>query len=526
MGLVLAVAVVQPALAQDNVPAIIPQPVAYKAATGSFSLSNATLMQFQGTTMAPAGFFKTYLRSMYGIAVGKQQPKDTIVLARVHEFANPSAYRLVITPKKIRIAASGDEGLFYGLQTVLQLLPPKGGKDNYAIGCASVVDSPRFAYRGMHLDVCRHFMPVAFVKKYIDFLALHKMNYFHWHLTDDQGWRIEIKKYPLLTNVGGCRSGTIIGHHPGTGDDGIKYCGYYTQDEIRDVVAYAAQRYITIIPEIEMPGHAMAALAAYPYLGCPGTGPYEVQHTWGVFDDVFCAGKDSTFTFLQNVIDEVLPLFPSKVIHVGGDECPKENWKHCPLCQKRIKDNHLKDEGELQSYFVQRMEKYLNTKGRTLMGWDEILEGGLAPNAMVMSWRGEEGGVAAAKQGHKVVMTPGDFCYLDHSQTEKDDSLTIGGYTSLEKVYGFEPLPKGLNAKEAALILGAQGNVWTEYMASPEKVEYMIFPRMTALSEVLWSPAKSHSWADFKKRMGVQLERYKLWGVRYYPKLEEPVSKK
>ena len=332
------------------------------------------------------------------------------------------------------------------------------------------------------------------------------MNYFHWHLTEDQGWRIEIKKYPKLTEVGAWRNGTIIGHYPGTGNDGIHYGGYYTQDEIKDVVAYAAKRYITIIPEIEMPGHSSAAIAAYPYLSCfpdeatkhnprtawagDSTGK-QVQQSWGVFPDVFCAGKESTFKFLEDVLDEVMKLFPSKYIHVGGDECPKANWKRCPLCQKRIQDEHLKDEEGLQSYFIQRIEKYINSKGKILIGWDEILEGGLARNAVVMSWRGEAGGIAAARQKHKVIMTPGAWVYFDHAQSRNEDSVTIGGYLPLNKTYNYEPVSDSLTKEQGKYILGAQGNVWTEYMGNERKVEYMIFPRMSALSEVLWSPEKA-----------------------------------
>ena len=380
----------------------------------------------------------------------------------------------------------------------------------------SVDDRPRFKYRGLHLDVSRHFFDVTYVKKYIDFIALHKMNYFHWHLTDDQGWRIEIKKYPRLTAVGGYRDGTIIDRFPGKGNDSIRYGGFYTQEEIKEVVAYAASRYITVIPEIEMPGHALAALTSYPYLGCTG-GPYKVQQTWGIFKEVFCAGNDSVFTFIENVLDEVMPLFPAAYVHIGGDECPKTSWKICPKCQKRIADNHLKDEHELQSYFIQRIEKYINSKGKKIIGWDEILEGGLAPNAIVMSWRGEKGGIEAARQQHDVIMTPGTHLYLDHSQNKKgnEDSVSIGGYLPIEKVYSYEPQSSELNELQKQHVLGAQGNVWTEYMGSASKVEYMIFPRLAALSELLWSPAASRNWNDFKTRLPSQIKRYELWKVNY-----------
>ncbi|MBL7733732.1 MAG: family 20 glycosylhydrolase, partial [Chitinophagaceae bacterium] len=350
--------------------------------------------------------------------------------------------------------------------------------------------------------------------------------------TDDQGWRIEIKKYPQLTTVGGWRNGTITGRYPGNGNDKQRYGGFYTQAEIKEVVKYAADRYIQVIPEIEMPGHASAAIAAYPQLSCfpdaptftfypkdcewngPVTGK-QVQQTWGVFEDVFCAGNDSTFIFLQNVLDEVLALFPSKYIHVGGDECPKDNWKKCPRCQDRMRREGLTDEHHLQSYFIQRIEKHLNAKGRTLIGWDEILEGGLAPNAVVMSWRGEEGGITAAREKHNVIMSPGNPVYFDHTQSENEDSVTIGGFNPLEKVYAYDPVPAKLQSPFDEMILGAQANVWTEYMHNPSKVEYMVFPRMAALSEVLWSKKENRDWKSFELRLGEQIKRYELWKANY-----------
>jgi len=355
------------------------------------------------------------------------------------------------------------------------------------------------------------------------------MNYFHWHLTDDQGWRIEIKKYPRLTQIGGYRNGTIIGHFPGTGNDNKHYGGFYTQDQVREVVAYATKRYVTVVPEIEMPGHASAAIAAYPELSCfpeestkapektvwagPATGK-QVQQTWGVFEDVF-APTERTFTFLQDVLDEVIPLFPSKYLHIGGDESPKESWKRSAFCQQLIAEKGLKDEHGLQSYFVQRMEKYLNSKGKTIIGWDEILEGGLAPNAVVMSWRGEEGGIAAAKLKHQVIMTPASHVYFDYSQVKPDDSLTIGGYLPIRKVYSYEPLPKQLSEEEGTYVLGAQANLWTEYLPYSTSIEYQIFPRISALSEVLWSPKASRQWEEFEPRLRNQMKRYDLWKVHY-----------
>lgn len=441
-------------------------------------------------------------------------------------------YALHAMGNAANIIVQHSKGFFYCIQTLLQMMEPVAKQANtYRIPATDFTDYPRFGYRGLHLDVARHFFTVAEVKRYIDNMAFHKFNVLHWHLTDDQGWRIEIKKYPLLTQVGGWRNGTIIGRYPGKGNDNIPYGGFYTQEEIKEVVQYAADRHIIVVPEIEMPGHASAAIAAYPQLSCfpdektdiPANMISEkskaakgklVQETWGVFEDVFCP-SEYTFTFLQDVLDEVMALFPSRYIHIGGDECPKEAWKKSAFCQQLIKDNGLKDEHGLQSWFIQRIEKYLNGKQRQIIGWDEILEGGLAPNATVMSWRGEEGGIAAAKQQHDVIMTPGSHCYLDHSQTQNEDSVTIGSYLPLEKVYAYEPVPAVLNEKEATHILGAQGNLWTEYIGNIAKLDYMLFPRMGALAEVLWSPKDRRNWNDFEKRLPKLLERYQKMGIQY-----------
>ncbi|HLF45812.1 MAG TPA: beta-N-acetylhexosaminidase, partial [Chitinophagaceae bacterium] len=483
-------------------------------------------------------YLRDQLKLLYNITVVKvvaEKDADLVFLTEKISSAGKPAYKLEVSSKGISIISNTEEGAFYALQTLLQLFPTDQ-RSSRIIPYVEIFDYARFDYRGMHLDVARHFSPVSFVKRYIDYLAYHKFNYFHWHLTEDQGWRIEIKKYPKLTETGAWRNGTITGRYPGLGNDNIKHGGFYTQEEVKEIVKYAADRYITVIPEIEMPGHSSAAIAAYPFLSCFPEEPTKipatmisnnsslqqaggqkklVQETWGIFEDVFCAGKEETFSFLQDVMDEVLTLFPSKYIHVGGDECPKENWKRCPNCQARMKKIKLKDEHELQSYFIQRMEKYLNKKGRTLIGWDEILEGGLAPNAIVMSWRGEEGGIAAAKDNHQVIMTPGSHVYLDHAQSENEDSVTIGGYTSVEKIYGYEPIPAVLNDQQAKLVLGAQGNVWTEYMKTHRKVEYMIFPRMSALSEVLWSPKEKRDWPGFEKRLVPHFKRYDLWKANY-----------
>jgi len=525
--------------AQDPEPAIIPKPVNAQWQSGAFTIYPHVVLVADTSDSPSTNFFNDYLQEIYGFRLRvvreDQQPSSGYIRLYNHPDKDPGIvpgpegrYTLKVDPNSIVIRGDTHVGVFYGIQTLIQLLPlkpyvmrPTGpavrvfDNSGYKIPAVSIEDYPRFAYRGLMLDVGRHFFPVEFVKKYIDYIALHKMNYFHWHLTEDQGWRIEIKKYPRLTEVGAWRSGTIIGHHPGTGNDSTPHGGFYTQEQIKEVVKYAADRYITILPEIELPGHSSAALTAYPWLGCTG-GPYHVQQTWGVFRDVYCAGNDSVFQFLQDVLDEVIPLFPGKYIHIGGDECPKDSWKVCPKCQRRIKENGLKDENGLQSYFVQRIEKYINSKGKQIIGWDEILEGGLAPNASVMSWRGEQGGIDAAKQNHDVVMTPGEYVYFDHAQLENDDSLTIGGYLPVNKVYQYEPVPKGLTAEEAKHIKGAQANLWTEYITNPRKIEYMIFPRLSALSEVLWSPKEQRSWPDFERRLQTQYIRYQLWHANYY----------
>jgi hexosaminidase len=436
----------------------------------------------------------------------KSPTVDRIVLKLMPERNDlgPEGYTLSVTPNTVTVSAPHPAGVFYGIQSLYQLLPPQvdGSKladsVSWNVPCVEIEDQPRFQWRGMHLDVCRHFFPVEFVKKYIDLLAAYKMNTFHWHLTDDQGWRIEIKKYPKLTTIGAWRKQTM--------GDSTRYGGYYTQKEIRDVVAYAKKRYITIVPEIEMPGHSLAALASYPELACT-RGPFQVGTEWGVFDDVYCAGNEKTFRFLENVLKEVMALFPSKVIHIGGDEVPKTRWKACRKCQQRIKREELKDEDELQSYFIQRIEKFLNRHGRHIIGWDEILEGGLAPNALVMSWRGEDGGIAAAQVGHDAVMTPGSYCYFDHYQGKYNEPVAIGGFTPIEKLYMYEPVPAALSPDEAKHILGAQGNLWTEYILDSRQAEYMLMPRMLALSEVLWSPKELRDSTDFFRRLDRQYER-------------------
>ena len=535
-ALILAVVCSSITYSQIN---IIPQPANLKTLGGEFSLTSSSNIVYENKElMASATFLQSYINKTYKLNLNISSgpaTRSSIVLSLMPGIQSTDgktlqSYSLNIQPKSFQLGGTNPEAVFNGVQTIIQLIPLKNGA--IKIPCVQIEDQPRFAYRGLHLDVARHYMPIDFIKKYIDYIALHKMNYFHWHLTDDQGWRIEIKKYPKLTEVGGWRNGTIIGRFPGKGNDNKMHGGFYTQEQVREIVKYAADRYITVVPEIEMPGHGSAAIASYPSLSCfpqeptikyfpknctwggDSTGK-QVQQTWGVFSDVFCAGKDETFKFLQDVIDEITPLFPGKYVHVGGDECPKENWKRCPDCQKRLKDNNLKDEHELQSYFIQRMEKYINGKGKTIIGWDEILEGGLAPNAIVMSWRGEDGGIQAAKENHSVIMTPGNPVYFDHTQTDNEDSVTIGGYNPIEKVYAYEPIPAALNEAQGKFVMGAQANLWSEYVTNSKKVEYMLFPRLSALSEILWSQKEKKNWSDFEKRLQVQFKRYDLWKVNY-----------
>lgn len=520
---------------------IIPQPVSIQYQQGNFVLSANTSIQYnvqQKDLKFAAEYLNAQLKSNSGIALPLNAPRPTTIQLSLEKLATigDEGYKMEILPTKITIKANSKTGVAYGIQSLLQLFPLSNTNTKVEIACMTITDYPRFKYRGMHLDVGRHFYPVSFVKKYIDFLATYKFNYFHWHLTEDQGWRIEIKKYPKLTTKAAYRNGTIVGGYPGTHNSNLRYGGFYTQDEVREVVAYAAQRNITVVPEIELPGHSSAAIAAYPWLSCfpdkPTLMPANasakskllqsqgevklLQETWGVFDDIFCAGNDSTFVFLQNVMDEVLQLFPSKYVHVGGDEAPKKHWEKCPRCQARMKSEGLKDEHELQSYFIQRMEKYLNAKGRTIIGWDEILEGGLAPNAIVMSWRGEAGGIEAAKQNHDVIMTPGNPVYFDHYQGDPaSEPVGIGGFNTLKKVYDYDPVPKELNEQQAKHILGAQANLWTEYIPTTQHVEYMVLPRMLALSEVVWSPKENKNWNSFNERLQTHFTAFEQKGWNY-----------
>lgn len=518
---------------------IVPQPVSLEMHLGVFKFNTATNIISDNHSIHEAKMLNVYLKKIYGFTLPQKnklsnnQSGTSIVFKLLITPGKKGAYNIDVDSSKIVISSPGNEGLFYGMQTLLQLLP-ETKRETMSTGVLipqlSIKDYPRFQYRGMHLDVSRNFFDVDFIKKYIDYLAYFKYNTFHWHLTDDQGWRIEIKKYPRLTSVGGFRNGTIIGYRSNARNDSIHYGGFYTQEQIKDIVKYAQARFITIIPEIEMPGHASAAIAAYPQLSCfpneatqisdktPWNGSRNgklVQQSWGVFDDVFYP-SEYTFKFLENVLDEVMKLFPSKYIHIGADECRKTKWKRSAFCQKLIKDKNLKDEHGLQSYFIQRIEKYVNSKGRNIIGWDEILEGGLAPNATVMSWRGTEGGIAAAGQRHNVIMTPGSHCYFNNFQTQDEVDVFGGSYLPLDTVYNYEPIPRELNDSVAHYILGAQGNVWSEHMKNPKEVEYMVFPRMSALSEVLWSPKDSRNWTEFSSKLTFMYKRYELWGANYY----------
>ena len=519
---------------------IIPKPANLEIQSGRFLVDSKTKVSATSNLENEGDYLADMLGHITKTTINFETGSSGNIQLKIDDaIENEEGYEVSVTYDKIVISGKTAKGVFYGIQTLKQLLPTTiESKTDVTIPAVTIKDHPRFAYRGMHLDVARHIFPVEFIKKYIDLIAMHKMNTFHWHLTEDQGWRIEIKKYPKLTEIGSKRYGTIIGHHPGTGNDETEYGGFYSQEEVKDIVKYATERHVTVIPEIELPGHASAAIAAYPFLSCfpeeptvvtnnlgskagkeaqaNGT-PKIVQEGWGVFDDVFCAGNEETFQFLEDVLAEVIPLFPSEYIHIGGDECPKNNWKRCTDCQKRIKDNNLADEHGLQSYFIQRIEKYLNTQGKKIIGWDEILEGGLAPNATVMSWRGEEGGIEAAKQQHDVIMTPGHSCYFDHYQVEDkaNEPLAIGGKTTVADVYNYEPMSKELTNEEEKYILGAQANVWTEYMKTTDYVEYMILPRMTALSEVVWTPKDAKNWEDFRLRLNTMKNRYDAMGLNY-----------
>lgn len=473
-----------------------------------------------------AEFLSEYIAQATGYVLRTQplkegeSAKNAISIGIDPGISNREGYVLTTTADGIRINGQTENGVFYGIQTLRKSIPAEAKAADILIPAGSIQDEPRFAYRGMHLDVCRHFFPIKFIKEYIDLLALHNMNTFHWHLTDDQGWRIEIKKYPKLTEIGSVRSRTVIGKNTDEYDN-TSYGGFYTQEQAKELVKYAQERYITVIPEVDLPGHMLAALAAYPEMGCTG-GPYEVCPRWGIFEDVLCIGNEKSMQFLEDVMSEIIDIFPSKYIHIGGDEAPRTRWEKCPKCQARIKAEGLKAdkdhtaEDRLQSYCMTRIEKFLNSKERQIIGWDEILEGDVAPNATVMSWRGTSGGIKAAQLGHDVIMTPNVYCYFDYYQTAdtKDEPFGIGGYVPVEKVYSLEPTVS-LTEEQAGHILGVQANLWTEYIPTTKHVEYMILPRMAALAEVQWTQPEKKDYKDFSKRLPRLIQIYQRDGLNY-----------
>lgn len=486
-----------PILAQS----VIPVPLKMEQGTGSFLLSEKTKL-YTNLQGGEAELWENYLKAL-PVQLKEARMKDRkqmlflLITPKTPQLPSSESYTLSVTPQRIEIRATSGAGLFYGMQTLLQLMQP-AGTGSYSVASVEIEDTPRFAYRGLMLDVSRHFSTKEFIKKQIDALAYYKINRLHLHLTDAAGWRLEIKKYPLLTDFAAWRTDPTWKKWWNGGRKYLRYDepgasgGYYTQNDIREILEYARQHYITVIPEIEMPSHSEEVLAAYPQLSCSGE-PYK--------NSDFCVGNEETFTFLENVLTEVMELFPSEYIHVGGDEAGKSAWKTCPKCQKRMKDEHLANVDELQSYLIHRIEKFLNNHGRRLLGWDEILQGGIAPNATVMSWRGEEGGIAAVTSGHHAIMTPGAYCYLDSYQDAPySQPEAIGGYLPLKKVYTYDPVPASLTAEQAKLVYGVQGNLWVEYIPTPEHVEYMIYPRMLALAEVAWSAPERKSWPDFHTR--------------------------
>ena len=470
-----------------------------------------------------AEFLASYVKAQTGIELQVQAGeggKEGIVLQLGLANDNPEAYQLKVDASQVVISSPSEAGVFYGIQTLRKAVDVAEGS-NVELPAVEINDQPRFGYRGMMLDVGRHFFSMDEIKTYIDMMALHNINRFHWHLSEDQGWRIEIKKYPKLTEIGSMRKETVIGHNSGK-YDGKPYGGFYTQEQAKEIVAYAAERYITVIPEIDLPGHMQAALAAYPELGCTG-GPYEVWTQWGVSDNVLCAGNDQTIQFIKDVLAEIVEIFPSEYIHVGGDECPKVKWSTCPKCQARIKalglksDNKHTKEERLQSYVIHEAEEFLNSKGRKMIGWDETLEGGLAPNATVMSWRGEAGGIEAAKQHHDVVMTPNTYLYFDYYQSKDTETepMAIGGYLPIERVYSYEPMPKSLSPEEQKYIVGVQANLWTEYIPDFKQVQYMVLPRMAALSESQWCAPEKKNYEAFLQRVSRLVNIYAKNGWNY-----------
>jgi hexosaminidase len=508
-------------------PNIIPQPTQMQVGKGEWILTGKSTVGTPADAQwsKVAQMLTTQLNTATGFKLKTVTGKGAVTFAiSADPGLGDEGYVLSSDKKGIRIEAKTAKGAFYGMQSLLQLLPAEvfspvavaGVK--WVVPVVSIRDVPRYGYRGLMLDVGRHFMPVDFIKKFIDLLALHKQNQFHWHLTDDQGWRIEIKKYPLLTEVGSRRHETMKGHYTEAKFDGTPYGGFYTQEQIKEVVRYAEERFVNVIPEIEMPGHALAALAAYPRLGNNPDRIYKVGTYWGVYDDVFMP-REETLKFLEDVLSEVIDLFPSKYIHVGGDECPKKQWEESRWAQELIKKENLKDEHGLQSYVIKRIDKFITAKGRRMIGWDEILEGGLSPNATVMSWRGTEGGITAARENHDVVMAPTTHLYLDYYQADTakvKQPLAIGGLVEIAKTYSFDPTPEVLTPEQKRHILGVQGNLWTEYLKTPAQVEYMIFPRAIAVAEIGWTIRENKNFEDFTKRLQVHKKRLDYLKVNYF----------
>lgn len=515
-------------LAQQVSFSVVPEPYYIKQGNGGLSITDRTTITYSDELKASAELLNEAVLSYTGfaLAVNTQSPANQIVLKLDSiTVKEKEGYHLVINDRQILIKGHDQAGVFYGIQSLMQLWKPHD-KTSLLVEKGEIRDYPRFNYRGMHLDVGRHMYSIAFLKKFIDLLALYKFNVFHWHLTEDQGWRIEIKKYPKLQSVSAWRDGTIIGHKKETPHtfDGLRYGGYYTQEEIREVVHHASSKHVNILPEIEMPGHALAALTAYPQLGCTG-GPYKTAQFWGVFDDVFCAGNEDTYQFMEDVLDEVVSLFPYAYVHIGGDECPKLKWKKCPKCQQKIKENGLKDEHELQGYFMKRIEKYLGTKNKKTVGWDEVLEGGVSKNTTIMNWRGEQSGIAAAKENYEVIMTPENMLYFDYYQSlDKNEPVAAGNYTPLSKVYGYEPIPDSLSPEQAGYIKGVQGGIWTEYMKDEKHLEYMVFPRALALSEIAWSEKGKKDYPWFLKRLRHHEGFMKRTKLNYYPYFDEIIA--
>jgi hexosaminidase len=500
---------------------IIPQVQQTEQLKGFFKLKPTTAIVYSWELLNEANLLFNYLDRKTKLQLDQKtdlQSKNAIVLKIDTTISNNEGYKLHIDNKTVQITGKTPAGVFYGIQSLMQLVPQRLN-GNYLIPAVQISDEPRFEYRGMHLDVCRHFFDINFVKKMLDAMALHKLNRFHWHLTDDQGWRIAIDKYPELTQIGAWRNSTLIGHASDRPErfDSIRYGGFYTKDEISEVIAYAEKLHITVIPEIELPGHSQAAVATYPYLDCFDQ-QLEVWNKWGISEGAFCAGKESTFDFFENVLSEVAALFPGEYIHIGGDECLKNNWQKCPHCQARMKAENLANEHELQSYFIQRIEKFLNSKGKKIIGWDEILEGGLAENATVMSWRGEQGGIAAAKMHHNVIMTPNPICYFDHYQGDKkNEPLAIGGLTTVDEVYEYNPVPSELADNEQKYIIGVQSNLWTEYIPTTAHAEYMLFPRLCALSEIAWTFNENKNYENFMQRLVNHKNTLELYELNYKP---------